>query len=188
VTEPDPGEPRGVTVVVRRTIRRDAADSFETWLRGINDAAAAFPGHGGVEVVRPAAGNQDWVVIFRFDTADHLAGWETSTECRTWLAEAEPLTLSHSIERVTGLEYWFSLPRDAAHRPPPPWKMALVTLVGLYPLVHWAAPAINRRLEMLPGPVATGVTVAILVAAMTWVVMPVLVRALRPWLFRRATG
>lgn len=68
---------RGVTVVVRRTIRPDATEAFEAWLRGVIAVASGFDGHGGVEVIRPAPGaaSQDWVVVFRFDEQAQLDAW-----------------------------------------------------------------------------------------------------------------
>ncbi len=79
----------GVTVVVRRRVRPDVGVEFDAWLKGILAATAAFPGHLGANVVRPAPGaEQDWVVIFRFDTAAHLEAWERSPERAEWLARA----------------------------------------------------------------------------------------------------
>lgn len=175
----------GVTVVVRRTIRPDATQAFEAWLRGVLVVASQFEGHGGVEVIRPAPGaaSQDWVLVFRFDEAAQLEAWNASPERAEWLAKVEPMTLSVGIETVTGLEYWFTLPDDAAAVPPPRWKMATVTVVGLFPLVLWVAPLLGRVFGALPGPLATLATVVVMVGLMTWVVMPLLIRLFRPWLF-----
>ncbi len=173
----------GVTVVVRRTLRPGASEAFERWLRGIIDVASGFPGHGGVEVIRPTPGRgQDWVIVFRFDTREQLAAWEASEERRSWLEQVAPLTLSSSVEKLTGLEFWFTPPRGTA-APPPAWKMALTTLLGLFPLVLWLAPVLLDALEGWPHALAVFTTVALLVALMTWVVMPLLIRLLRPWLF-----
>lgn len=183
-------EDAGVTVVVRRRVRPEAGVEFDAWLKGILAATAAFPGHLGANIVRPAPGaEQDWMVIFRFDTAAHLEAWERSPERAEWLSRAEALTIGEADKQtVTGLEYWFSLPDQAATRPPPAWKMAVVTLTGLFPLVLFLAPFLARLLAALPQALAVLLTVATLVALMTWVVMPVLVRLARPWLFPRAGG
>ncbi len=180
----------GVTVVVRRTIRPDATAAFEAWLRGVIGVASGFDGHGGVEVIRPAPGaaSQDWVVVFRFDAQAQLDAWNASAERAEWLAKVEPMTLSSSIETVTGLEFWFTLPGHAATKPPPPWKMALVTVIGLFPLVLWVAPLLGRAFGALPGPLATLATVVVMVGLMTWVVMPLLIRLFRPWLFPAPAG
>lgn len=172
----------GVTVVVRRTIRADATEAFEAWLMGINQAAARFEGHSGVQIIPPGQG-EDWVIIFHFASGQQLSAWESSPERAEWLRKVEPMTVSSSLEKVTGLEFWFVLPGNAARRPPPPWKMALVTLVGLYPLVLWVAPRLSDAFDAMPAPLTTLTTVAIMVVLMTWLVMPALVRLLRPWLF-----
>ncbi len=176
----------GVTVVVRRTIRPGATAAFEDWMQGINEASSRFEGHLGVEVIRPAPGEgQDWVIVFRFDSEEHLAAWDASPERAEWLEKVDPMTVSSSIERVTGLEFWFTLPGHAATRPPPPWKMAVVTLIGLYPLVLWVSPVLNRAFGFLPPPLMTLTSVGIVVAMMTWAVMPIVIRVFRPWLFGR---
>ena len=175
----------GVTAVVRRRVRPEAIAEFEDWLEGILAATSKFEGHLGANIVRPAAGgDQDYVIIFRFDTAAHLAHWDASSERAEWLARAEAFTIgSAQTQRITGLEYWFTLPNHAASQPPPAWKMALVTLVGLFPLVLLVAPRLRAWMASLPRPVDALFTVAILVALMTWLVMPTLVRLARPWLF-----
>jgi len=173
----------GVTVVVRRTVRPEATEAFEVWLRRIIDVASTFPGHGGGEVIRPPAGRHDWVVIFRFETVAQLEAWETSDACRTMLAEAEPMTVTSTIERFSGFDFWFRPPAGAAK--PPPWKMALVTLLGLYPQVLWLAPVLQDAMGDLPGPLVTLVSVGAIVVLMTWPVMPLLVRLFAPWLFGR---
>ena len=180
----------GVTVVVRRTVRPDSTDAFEQWLSGINAVSARFDGHLGSSVARPAPGAApEYVIIFRFDTVAHLDAWEQSPDRADWLSRVDAFTVGPSdLQRITGLEYWFTLPEEAVQHPPPPWKMALVTFVGLFPLVQWLAPAIRGRLDLLPPLLASVVTLAALVALMTWGVMPLLIRLARPWLFPKAEG
>ncbi|MFT7624668.1 MAG: antibiotic biosynthesis monooxygenase (ABM) superfamily enzyme [Myxococcota bacterium] len=176
---------KGVTVVVRRRVRPDAVDAFEEWLTGILTASAAFPGHLGASVARPAPGaRQDYVVIFRFASDQHLAVWEQSDQRADWLSRVDALTIGQAkLSQVTGLEFWFTLPGHAAAQPPPAWKMAMVTLLGLFPLVYLLAPELRELLSGLPPLWASLLTVATLVALMTWVVMPALIRLARPWLF-----
>ena len=177
-----------ITVIVRRTIRPDATEAFEQWLRGVIEVASGFEGFGGVEVIRPAPGQgQDWVLVFRFDSQEQLDAWNASTERAEWLAKVEPMTVSSSVQTVTGLEFWFTLPGEAATQPPPRWKMATVTVVGLYPLVLWVAPQLNKLFGFLPAPLTVLATVAVMVGLMTWAVMPTLVRVFRPWLFGSPT-
>ena len=165
-------------------MRPDSTEAFEEWLTGILAATARAEGHLGANVARPApGGNQDYVVIFRFDSAENLAAWQQSPERQDWIERVQPFTVGVDIQQVTGLEYWFTLPEGAARRPPPAWKMAIVTVVGLFPLVHWLAPWIQQRLPEMPAAAATVITLGTLVVLMTWAVMPALIRLASRWLF-----
>jgi antibiotic biosynthesis monooxygenase (ABM) superfamily enzyme len=53
--------------------------------------AAEFPGHLGANVIRPAAGQNLWSVIIRFDTIEHLYAWTQSETRRQLVAEIAPL-------------------------------------------------------------------------------------------------
>jgi antibiotic biosynthesis monooxygenase (ABM) superfamily enzyme len=77
--------------------------------------------------------------------------------------------------------------------PPPKWKMALVILLAIYPLLLVVLPLMGWIFEgilWLGVPITvspeffvrTLVTAVILVALMTWVAMPLLTRLFRPWL------
>lgn len=173
-----------VTVIVRRRVHADRTKEFEAWQRKAMTTAATFPGHLGAEVIRPEdPASQDYVVIFRFATSSELDVWEKSPERARLLAEVEPISDRYTIEKVTGLEYWFSLPGGGAKAPPPRWKMATVTVVAIYPLVMFYVPLMGKQLESLPHWVATLVTVCSMVAGMTWFVMPFLTRAFARFLY-----
>jgi antibiotic biosynthesis monooxygenase (ABM) superfamily enzyme len=180
-----PGPPdQPVTVMVSRQVRPEAREEFERWLSGIIGEASAFPGHLGANVIRPLAPGQEYTVIFRFDTVALLKAWEDSNIRAQWLAQVEPLTVGEArMEKVSGLEFWFSLPGNAASKPPPRWKMAIVTVAALYPLILFLVPTLARFFTGLPGALATLLTASIMVALMTWVVMPAFIRALAWWLF-----
>lgn len=174
----------GVTVVVRRRVLPGLEKEFEEWLRGVIAAASGFEGHLGANVIRPRTSGEDWVLVFRFDSEAHLEAWERSPIRVDWLARAEGLTSgSPSMQKASGLEYWFTLPGHAATIPPPRWKMAIVTVIGIFPLILWAVPLLAEALAKLPSALATLVVTSIIVVVMTWVVMPALVRLFRPWLF-----
>ena len=185
MTAGDAAADRPVTVIVRRRVRPELADEYDRWLADVNALASSFPGHLGVEVARPAdPAVQDYVLIFRFDSREQLAAWEASPDRAAALARAERFTVgTPSVERVTGLEYWFTLPLDAARRPPPRLKMALVTAAGLYPLVLFLVPQLGRALGSLPRALASLVSTTVMIGLMTYAVMPALTRVLAPWLF-----
>ena len=82
----------------------------------------------------------------------------------------------------SGLETWFTLPdMPAPTRPPPKWKMAIVTWVALLPMV--IALAYVFAPLRLPFLIQAALSTAIPVAMLTWIIMPRLTRALYHWLY-----
>jgi len=172
-----------VTVIVNRRVKPGTEAWFEEWLHGIIAEVMRFPGHLGVNVIRPpSAATGDYVLIFRFDTYEHLQAWEESPVRAEWLKRAEEFTIgAPHIRRVTGLEYWFNAPGQAG--PPPRHKMALVTVLGIYPLLILVVPTLRSLLHGLPELIAALLSALILVSLMTYAVMPLLTRLMSPWLF-----
>lgn len=177
--------PTPVTIVVRRRVRPERVADYEAWQAGILAEASKFPGHLGAEVLRPAnPALQDYVLIFRFDSEENLRRWEESPVRAEWLAKVtEFSTGTPTVEKVTGMEYWFKLPYDAGRRPPPRWKMAVVTVIALWPLILFVVPLLARLFGFLPRPVASLGSTIVMVGLMTFLVMPALTRMFARWLF-----
>jgi uncharacterized protein len=63
---------------LRRAVR------FEEFIRGITEAVSRFPGHMRTNVFRPPGrGNDEWRVMFTFDSQENLGRWEVSEERRS---------------------------------------------------------------------------------------------------------
>ncbi|MEV6426578.1 hypothetical protein [Nocardia sp. NPDC051463] len=71
-------------------------------------------------------------------------------------------------------------PESIAH--PPKWKFWLLTLLGLYPLLTVLVTLTAPVVEPLPTPLRLACILPIAVAAMVWVVMPLLTRLFARWL------
>lgn len=70
--------------------------------------------------------------------------------------------------------------------PPPRWKMAIITWIAIYPIITILLLIIGPIiLGHLPIPIVTLILSVTLVLLMTFIVMPLLTRAFRPWLLRR---
>ena len=54
-----------VTISVARRVVPGREADYEEWLRGITADALRFPGHMGVNVLRPTSGANEYVTIFR---------------------------------------------------------------------------------------------------------------------------
>ena len=170
-----------LTVVVTWHVRQGAEGEFEAWRQEVSAAALKFPGHMGINVIRPGDAAGEYVVIFRFDTFDHLRTWQESDVRRRLLKKADSFRVGEpSYHFQSGLEYWFTPSRQ--QHSPPNWKMALVTVLGVWPvsiLVPWL---INPFIANQPPWMQALWVAAGIVILLTWVVMPILVRFLRPWL------
>ena len=194
---PDDGS---VTWVITHQVHPDRRDDFEDWIAGIADEVARFPGREGVTVLRPGGeSSTEYVVIIRFASYDDLRRWEESAERAEWLTRLDPLLAATSTYRAeTGLETWFQLPGQRAVVPPPKWKMALLIILAIYPLLLVVHPLMGTVFDVpyLGVPITIGsefvvrtfVTAVILVTLMTWVAMPLLTKLFRGWLYPAPGG
>jgi antibiotic biosynthesis monooxygenase (ABM) superfamily enzyme len=179
-----------VTTTVTRRVKPGHEAVYEQVLEGVITAARQFPGHLGVEVFRPqSASAGEYRTVYRFDTAEHLRAWLDSDVRAAWLERAEPhLIGTIRTSFVTGLESWFTLPSQPGLAPPPPYKMALLTWITIFPLITAIVAITGPTLKDLPLAVRLAITTALTVPLMTWVVMPRMTRLLRGWLYPHASG
>jgi len=176
-----------VTTTVTRRVKPGHEVFYEQFLEGIIAAATRFPGHLSVEVFRPASASEgEYRIVYRFDTGEHLRASLDSDEHAAWLERAEPHAIGPMrTQFLTGLESWFTLPGRPGSPPPPPYKMALVTWVTIFPLITVVVLALDPLLVRLDVVPRLAVTTAVTVPIMTWLVMPRVTRLLRGWLYPR---
>ncbi len=93
------------TVIVARRARPGRELAFESWLDRLVEQAARAPGYVGAEVQRPMAARPDeWVVVYRFRSAELLDDWLGSPERRRLLDEGVELADGPAREQVVVLE------------------------------------------------------------------------------------
>jgi antibiotic biosynthesis monooxygenase (ABM) superfamily enzyme len=184
VSELPPDAEGPVTATVTRRIKPGHEGAYEEFLAGISGAARTFPGYLGAEVLRPAPGqSNEYRTVYRFDSPDHLRGWLDSDEHAAWLERADPHVAGPMrTQFLTGLEGWFTLPAQPG-APPPPYKMAVVTWVTIFPLITLVVVVSAPLIGSLPLVPRLAVTTLVTVSLMTWVVMPRVTRLLRGWLY-----
>jgi hypothetical protein len=173
-----------VTVLYSRRVKPGREADFEAWARGIVAAARQFPGHLGASVL-DAPGSREYHILFTFADRRSLRAWLDSAERRRWLTRVgELLEADRGLQQLTGLETWFKLPGSnvPTMTPPPRWKMWLVSLIAVYPLVLAFQALVVPRMARLPLPLRALVFPLVLLTLMTFVVMPMVTRALRRWL------
>ena len=186
-SEPElPTAPAGpVTATVTRRVKPGHEAAYEEFLAGISEAATAFPGYLGEEVFRPADGTGgEYRIVYRFDSPAHLRDWLDSPERAAWLQRAEPHAAGPMRSQfLTGLEGWFTLAALPGAPAPPPYKMAILTWVTIFPLITLVVAVSAPLIGSLPLVPRLAVTTLVTVSLMTWVVMPRITRLLRRWLY-----
>jgi uncharacterized protein len=181
----EPAAPEHATVVVSRRVRPGCEAPFQAWAEGLGQELARFPGHRTCQLIPPVREAQpEWVFVFTFDSAKSLQAWIASSTRTQWLARLEPMVEGPDTAQViSGLEALFGLLPPNVAAPPPVWKVAASVLVGLYPASLLNALFLAPLVKDLPVPLRVLISVVVVVAAMTWVVMPLVTRLLRSWLY-----
>ena len=178
-----PGGP--VAIAVSQPARPGRAADLERAIHGVTAAASAFPGFLGGEVFRAPNAADAPTLVLRVESDAAMRRWRESADLRDWTAGvASSADLSRKrVERVTGLEAWFTLLDRASAPPPPKWKTAVTSAVAIYPTILVVPRLLGPVTRGLPGWLSTLVTVAVLIPLMTWVVTPQVARLFRPWLY-----
>jgi uncharacterized protein len=173
---------KSIGVVATRRVPMANVEAFETALGELKQIASKQPGQIACDVLRGAVhrGEREYFVIYRFADEALLHAWDASPERRALVGRIDALTTGRRRHELTGLEAWFDLP--PGQLPPPRHRMAFVTWLGIWPLVSLALWLLAPYLVMLPFTLRTGTLSALVVLAMTYVVMPQLTKLAEPLL------
>lgn len=175
--------PGPVTMSIARRIKPGREAAYEEWLKGITSDAFKFPGHMGVNILRPTSESREYVSIFRYDSYEHMKAWEDSPVRSDWLAKLDDIIEGKAqVNKGTGLEFWFSLP-ELPNSYPSPHKMAVVLLFVVFTLVLLLNFFLSPLIGDWPALARVAILVFCQVILMTYVVMPRVTRLLKSWLF-----
>ncbi len=174
------GEP--VTVVASRVVQSGSVDAFRAWAGRVDDAVQRFPGHRGNIRLEQADGI--FHLVYQFDTRDQLVAWEASEEYRALNEEGERFSIARR-QTGAGDQLSFDLPGEASA---PKWKSFLMTWIVAVPVIL----SLNAILDLLsvdwPQPVRLAFTSAVLIATLTWLILPWVERWLKTWVLSDADG
>lgn len=178
-------------VVISRRPRAGQEEAFRTWAQGIYEAMSSQPGFRSYQAIPPREpGAQDWFFVFTFESESTLKAWLSSDLRAAWQARSEELAEGPGATRVVrGLEALMGIPLE--HGDTPAWKIAALTELGLAPtvfvvglvLLQFPFYAAWNRAGLWGAWWQVLLSTAICVSTMTWVVMPVLMRLFRRWLY-----
>jgi len=175
-----------ITVVVTRRVKRGREKEAERWIADITQAAMKFEGHLGANIIPPTNPQKsEYVVIFRFNNDENLKKWEESKIRAEWFDRAKTFTAGKTkIQKITGLEYWFTLPDKAFQASPPRYKMAIATIIAIYPTAKVVGTISNYLTDYTSISFHPLIELTATVLLMTYLVMPVIIRLLAFWLYK----
>ena len=128
----------------------------------------------------PGAKSSEFGILRTFADEKERDAFYESPRFKAWEERARALTEGEPVYRqLHGLEAWFRAP----HKPPPRWKMAIVTFLGVYVVTGLLGPALGPTIQPWPFLLRNAVFNVIVVSLLTWVVMPLLTRLLQHWLY-----
>ena len=170
-----------IHVAITRRIKPGCEQEFQIALKQFFARSLAESGvHGAAMLVPPpGSSSAEYGIIRSFASAAERDAFYASPLYLDWKKRVAPLSEGEPEARqLHGLEAFF---RDRGTAPPR-WKMAMVTLLGVYPVSLLIGFILSPQLRKLPLAVNLFVVSALIVTCLTWIVMPHLTRWLKPWL------
>lgn len=170
-------------MAITRRVRRGCEAEFQQALREFFQTSLANNGVLGVSLLIPPPGSdsREYGILRTFADEKERDGFYQSSMFKAWDEKARTLTEGEPVYRqLHGLEAWFRSPN-----PPPRWKMAVATFLGVFPTVMLLSLTLGPTIKSWPFILGNAVFNACVVALLTWVVMPLVTRVLHGWLHRR---
>jgi uncharacterized protein len=182
VQDSDP--PAGVGAFLHNVALGKEAD-FAVAQANIAAATATFPGSEWTVLFPPTAGDE-WMSVVRFRTGHQLAGWMRSQQRADALTDVRAV-LTQNFSEVARTTPFGSTVRtdDGRTRITPGWKVAMIVVVGLYPmamlLTRYVVPVLEDDVGMRPW-LSFFTSNVLSVALLQWLLIPLISRAFRRWL------
>jgi antibiotic biosynthesis monooxygenase (ABM) superfamily enzyme len=170
---------------VKWHVKPGSAAALEEVARATLHAASTFPGFAGGNLLQPGPGSmsREWQLLVQFTTTAHLQAWRNSASCRFWKSQSDALTVGPArVRSINGLEGWFVRAGRDARRTPPKWKIALVTMLGIYPTIRLVPALLGPVVGSWPPCLGSLVVTSVVMVLMTWLIMPFLTRMFSSWL------
>src|SRR5947208_2561619 len=150
VAEPGPSviDIMPIHIAITRRVRPGCEEEFQKALRDFLQTSFA---HGGVQgasmlVPPPGSNTREYGILRTFANEAERDAFYASPMFGAWEERARTLTEGEPVYRqLHGLEAWFR----SSHNPPPRWKMAVATLLGVYPISLLIGVTLSPQLRKL---------------------------------------
>ena len=171
-----------IHIAITRRIRPGCEAEFQQALREFFQASFSHGGVLGATMLVPPPGSdsRDFGILRSFADEKERDDFYASPIFKAWEARCRPLTEcdSWTYRQLHGLEAWFRSPNN----PPPRWKMAVATFLGVFPVAMSLNLFLGPAIRSWPFVISNAVFNLCVVVLLTWVVMPLVSRALHRWL------
>lgn len=182
IVQPDPGaEP--VTAVLSQRVRPESEADFLRLHADVAQTMSQFDGFLRSDLAPSVAGLQDdHVIVFSFDSKANLDRWLASDERQDIVRRMETMIEGErTLNVVGGFGGWFAVGDGPGPRR---WKQAIAVLIALFPVTLTLGVLQRWLLPDVPWVAALFVANVLGIAALTWILMPIVTRRLDSWLRR----
>lgn len=172
-----------VTAAVETFVEPGSEKEYWHWKRKIEAAQALFPGYRGSYLQSPAPGRENlWCSIIRYDSPEEMEAWFVSEERKAILGQGEKFAAATRIKLLSSSFPGWE-PQAAAEAPViPPWKTAILVVLGLYPLLMLLRRFVVPYFAGMNTALAVAITSLISVSLISFVCMPTFIKLFTWWL------
>ena len=167
---------------ITRVAREGREAEFEEAIKRFVARSLEHNGTTGAHLLLPTAGSRprEYGILRSFHSERDMQDFYDSALFAEWQREVPHLVEGDPEYRdLHGLEAFF---RAGGKHTPPRWKMAIVTWLGVFPIVLLWSQLLAPILISLPQVLVTACVTLAAVATLTWVVMPRLTQLFSTWL------
>ena len=171
-----------VHVAITRRIKPGCEQEFQAALKEFFAKSLAQSGVRGAAMLVPPPGSSsmEYGILRSFANAAERDSFYASPLYMEWKKKVAPLSEGEPEAReLHGLEGFF---RSNSAVPPPRWKMAIATYLGVVPTIMTLALTLGPLIRSWNFVLYNLLFNACVVLLLTWVVMPLITRGLHGWL------
>lgn len=170
-----------IHVAITRRVRPGREAEFANALREFLGASFGHESVHGASMLTPPpdSDSREYGILRTFASEAQRDAFYSSALFQEWEARARAMTEGEPEYReLHGLEAFFRSP----HLPPPRWKMAVATFLGVFPVAMVLNLTLGPVIRSWHFVLGSAVFNACVVICLTWLVMPLVTRLLHPWL------
>src|SRR5688572_9249496 len=138
-----------IHIAITRRVRAGCEAEFQQALREFFQTSFGQGGVLGASMLTPPPGSdtREYGILRTFASEKERDAFYNSPMFKAWEERARTMTEGEPVYRqLHGLEAWFRSP----HNPPPRWKMAVATLLGVFPTSLFLSRTVAEAVHTWP--------------------------------------